>query len=363
MMHSSTRFTPMTTEPTQEMKPAMNREQQIRARMETDSPTRFMTAELLHDYKMPPPIRFIRRLSHSTLSTRMNHENNDKNDKNDNNDDNDDTESSIHTDSTVSVPNNSNARHREYIDAFISGGETIRQHNTTHHKYAEAFTSNGKTIQRHNTAHHNYAKAFTTSSGETIKRHNTPHHNYAEAFTSSGETIKRHNTTHRDHALLSRYRQDGVVAPWSPSGGINEEMDSLVRDWSRGDLGEHDIQIDRAEDLLQGVECETTQFAFDEIGAVLHDSLKLDMPVTTLPPRDEVKHVRALSCPPVLSALIAGESHRERGEEREICGLVAHSQQPSEKVDLAGNCGDRQEAGGPYDEEGEYCLVAKTCKL
>ena len=332
-MQSPTRFMPVTTEPTQEIKPAMSREQQIEARMGMRSltremklamsieqridarmgmcsPTRFMTAD--PSTKMPPPVRFIKRhlrpSNDSTSSTHIQH----------------DIDSVIEsTDSTPdSESKTSDAWQNEYAESFLSGRETMRLHNAIHHKYTAALLSGGETIR----------------------------------------IMRQHNTTHRDHALLPRNREHSVVAPWSPSGGINEEMDSLVRDWSRGDLGEHDVQIDRAENLLQGVECETTQFALDEVGAVLHDRLQLDMPVTTLPPRDEVEHVRALGCLPVLPALIAGESHRKCGKEREICGLVAHSQQPSEEVDLAGHCGNSQEAGGPYDEEGEYCLVAKSCK-
>ena len=329
-MQSPTRFMPVTIEPTQEMKPAMCREQQIEARtgmhsltremklamsreqqmesrMGMCSPTRFMITD--PSIEMPPPVRFIKRhLRSSNGSTYIQH----------------DRDSTIEpTIDPESTNVSSDAWQNEYAEAFLSGGETMRLHNAIHHKYTAALLCGGETTR----------------------------------------IMRQHNTTHRDHALLSRNRQHSVVAPWSPSGGINEEMDRLVRDWSRRDLGEHDVQIDRAENLLQGVECETTQFALDEVGAVLHDCLELDMPISTLPPRDEVKHVGALSCPPVLPALIAGESHRECREEWEICGLVTHSQQPSEEVDLAGHCGNSQEARGPYDEEGEYCLVAKTCKI
>ena len=186
-----------------------------------------------------------------------------------------------------------------------------------------------------------------------------PWQEYTEALLYGGETLSQSNTTHRDHALLSRYGKHGVVAPWSPSGWVDEEVDGLIRYWGRRQLSEHDIQIDRAEDLLQRVEGEPTQFALDEVGAILHDSLQLDVPVPALPPRDEVQHVGALSCLAVLPAGVAGEGDAQCGEEREVGGLVPHSEQAREEVDLACDCGDGQEAGGPHDEEGEYCLVGE----
>lgn len=169
-----------------------------------------------------------------------------------------------------------------------------------------------------------------------------------------GETL-----THRDHALLPRNREDGVVAPWSPRRGVDEEMDLLICDWGRGCLREHDIQVDRAEDLLEGVEGEPTQFALDEVGAVLHDRLQLDVPVPALPPRDEVQHVGTLCRPTVLPAGVAGESDGECGEEREVGGLVPHAEEAREEVDLGCDSGDGQQACRPHDEEGEYCLVGK----
>lgn len=177
---------------------------------------------------------------------------------------------------------------------------------------------------------------------------------------SAALLYKIKKSTHRDHALLSRNREDGVVAPWPPSRWVDEEMDLLIRNWGRRRLSEHDVQIDGAEDLLQGVEGEPTQFALDEVGAVLHDRLQLDVPVPALPPGDEVEHVGALRCLAVLPAGVAGEGDAERGEEREICGLVPHPEQSSEEVDLACDGGDGQEAGGPHDEEGEYCLVGEV---
>ena len=93
--------------------------------------------------------------------------------------------------------------------------------------------------------------------------------------------------------------------------------------------------------------------------AVLHDGFKLDVPVTALPAGDEVEHMRALGRLPVLSALGAGEGDAQGGEHGEVGGLVPHSQQPGEEIDLACDGGDGQEAGGAHDEQGEYCLVGE----
>lgn len=164
---------------------------------------------------------------------------------------------------------------------------------------------------------------------------------YKEAAQAGGETVRQGNT-HRYKPLLPGDGQDGVITPWSPGGGVDEEVDGLVRDWDRRRLREHDVQVDAPKDLLQGVEREPTQFAFDEIWAVLHDGLELHVSVPALPPGDQVEHVRALSCPPVLSAGCAGQSDAESGEEWEICGLVPHPEEPREEVDLAGHRGNSQ---------------------
>lgn len=166
--------------------------------------------------------------------------------------------------------------------------------------------------------------------------------------------------THRDQPLLPGHREHGVITPWTPGGGVDEEMDGLVRYWDRRRLREHDVQVHSAKDLLKGVESEPTQFAFDEVWAVLHDGLELEVPVPALPARDQVQHVRAFSCPPVLSAGGAGERDTECREEREVGGLVPHAQQPREEVDLTCDGGDCQQARGPHDEEGEYCLVGEV---
>lgn len=186
---------------------------------------------------------------------------------------------------------------------------------------------------------------------------------YEEALLHGGETIRQRNTgntTHRDEPLLPGDGENGVVAPWAPGSWVDEEVDSLIRYWDRRRLREHDVQVHSAKDLLQGVEGEPAQLALNEIRPVLHDRLELDVPVPALPTRNQVEHVRALSCPPVLSAGGACQSDGEGGEEREVGGLVPHAQEPREEVDLACDCGNGQEAGGAYYEEREYCFVGEV---
>lgn len=153
--------------------------------------------------------------------------------------------------------------------------------------------------------------------------------------------------TYRDHSLLPRHGQDGVVAPWSPGSGVDEEVNSLIRDGSRRLLSKHNVQIYRPKDLLQRVEREPTQLAFNQVRPILHDRLQLQVPVPTLPPRDEVEHVGALSSLPSLPAGIAGEGDAQCGEDWEICSLVSHSEQSGEEVDLARDCGNRKKARSP----------------
>jgi hypothetical protein len=185
-----------------------------------------------------------------------------------------------------------------------------------------------------------------------------PWQKYAEALLYGGETLSQRthhdlfsgaSPPHRDHALLSRHREDGVVAARSPGGGVNEEMDGLVRYRGWWDLGEHNVQVNGPEDLLQGVESEPTQFTLDEIGAVLHDGLELDVPVAALPPGDKVQHVGAPSRLPLLPTGVAGESHGKGGEEGEVRGLVPHPEKSREEVDLTGHSGYGQEACRPHD--------------
>ena len=173
-------------------------------------------------------------------------------------------------------------------------------------------------------------------------------------------TPDEESETHRDQPLLPGDGQDGVIAPWAPGRWVDEEVDGLVGHRGRRRLREHDVQVHAPEDLLQRVEGEPTQFAFDEVWTVLHDGLELKVPVPALPARHQVKHVGAFSCPPVLSTGGAGQSDGESGEEGEVGRLVPHPQQAREEVDLTCDSGDGQEACGPHYEEGEYCLVGEV---
>jgi hypothetical protein len=164
---------------------------------------------------------------------------------------------------------------------------------------------------------------------------------------------------YRDQALVPADGKDGVVAAGPARGRVDEEVHGLVHDGGGRGLGEHDVQIRTPEDLLQRVEREPTQFAFDEIWAVLHDGLEFEVAIAALPPRDEVQHVRAVGRLPVFSALGAREGDGERGEHGEVRGLVAHPEQAREEVDLAGDGGDGQQARVSDDEEREYCLVGE----
>ena len=164
----------------------------------------------------------------------------------------------------------------------------------------------------------------------------------------------------RYEALVSADGEDGVVGGWPPCGGVDEHVDRLVGDGEGRLLGEHDVQVDSLEDLLEGVERKTGELALDKVGAVLEDGLQFQMPVTALPTRDQMKHMGAFPRLPVFSALCAGQGDTQGGEHGEPSGLVAHPEQSSEEVDLACDCGDGQQTCSSNDEEGEYCLVGKA---
>jgi len=164
----------------------------------------------------------------------------------------------------------------------------------------------------------------------------------------------------RYEALVSADGEDSVVRGWSPCGGVDEHVDRLVGDGEGRLLGEHDVQVDSLEDLLEGVERKTGELALDKVRSVLHDCLELQMSTTVLPPGNQVQHVGAISRLPVFSALCAGQGDTQGGEHGEPSGLVAHPEQSSEEVDLACDCGDGQQTCSSNDEEGEYCLVGKA---
>ena len=165
---------------------------------------------------------------------------------------------------------------------------------------------------------------------------------------------------HRDEPLLPRNRKNGVVTSWPSCGRVNKHVDRLVDNGIRRPLRKHDVEVDGAEDLLQRVKCQPAELTFDEIWAILHDRLELQVPVAALPPGDKVQHVRALGGLAVLPAGGAGQGDGERREEGQVGGLVPHPQQSREEVDLGRHGRDGEQAGGAHDEEGEYCLVGKV---
>ena len=166
--------------------------------------------------------------------------------------------------------------------------------------------------------------------------------------------------TYRNKALLPGDGNDGIVTPRAASSRINEDVDSLVEVGWGGALTEHDVKVSSPEDLLQAVESQTRELGLNEVGPVLHDRLELDMPVPALPPGDQMQHVGALRSLPVLFALAAGQGDAQRGEHGLVGNPVPHPEEAGEEVDLTGDCGDGQEAGCPYDEEGEDGLVDKV---
>ncbi len=165
---------------------------------------------------------------------------------------------------------------------------------------------------------------------------------------------------HRDEPLLPGDGDDCVIAPWATRRRVDEEVDYVVDDPLRWGLGEHDVHIRRLEDLLEGVEGEATQFAFDEIWPILHDGFELDVAVPRLPPRDEVEHVGAVGRLPFLAALGAGQGHAEDAEEGQVGDLVPHAEQARVEVDLGREGRDGDERGVADDEERGHGLVEEA---
>jgi transcriptional antiterminator Rof (Rho-off) len=157
---------------------------------------------------------------------------------------------------------------------------------------------------------------------------------------------------------VARDTQHTVVALRTASSRVNEGVNGLVQDSLRRELIEHDLNMGSLEDLLIRVERETRQLALDQIRAVLHDRLQLDMPIRALPPGDQVEHVDALSRLAVLDTLPAsqkphnyyptnsgreqqqdtpaGQLHADARKKRQSRDLVTHSQETRVEVDLGG---------------------------
>ena len=161
----------------------------------------------------------------------------------------------------------------------------------------------------------------------------------------------RQRKAHREQPLLARHREHGVVAVRPTRGGVDEEVDVVVDGRYGRRLREHDVEVLPAEDLLQRVEGEAGQLALDEVGAVLHDGLELEVAVGALPAGDEVQHVDALGALADGLALGAGQLDAEEGEDGLMGDWVAHLHEPGVEVDLAEEGADAEEGGVADAEE------------
>lgn len=170
----------------------------------------------------------------------------------------------------------------------------------------------------------------------------------------------RKKRAHRNQSLLPSNGNDCVIAPWSTGGGVDEEVDHIICDPSRWRLGEHDVHIHGAKDLLERVEGEPTQFTFDEVWPVLHDGFELDVPVPRLPARNEVEHVGAVSRLAFFSALCAGEGDAEHAEKGQIGDFVPHAEEAGIKVDFGEEGRDGDEGGVSDDQKGGDSLVEES---
>ena len=181
-----------------------------------------------------------------------------------------------------------------------------------------------------------------------------------ERFVRKPRKSKPRHQSHRNQPLLSSDGEDGVIAPWPAGGGVDEEVDGVVGDPRRRLLGEHDVEVDGAEDLLERVEGQPAELALDEVGPVLHDGLELDVAIPGLPAWDEVEHVGAVGRLPVFAALCAGQGHAEDAKQWEVCDLVPHAEEARVEVNLRGEGRDGEEAGGPDDQERRDRLVEEA---
>lgn len=181
-----------------------------------------------------------------------------------------------------------------------------------------------------------------------------------ERYVRKPRKTKPRYQSHRNEPLLPPDGEDGVVAPWSTGGGVDEEVDGVVGDPLRGLLREHDVHVDGAEDLLERVEGQAAELALDEVGPVLHDGLELDVAVPGLPTWDEMEHVGAVGRLPFFAALCAGQGDAEDAKQREVCDLVPHAEEARVEVDLRGEGRDGEEAGGPHYQQGRDRLVEEA---
>lgn len=162
---------------------------------------------------------------------------------------------------------------------------------------------------------------------------------------------------YRDHAFLAGDRDHGVVAVRAARGGVDEEMDVVVGGRHRRGLRKHDFEMLSREHLLQRVEGQAGELTLDEVRAVLHDGLELDVAVGALPARDEVQHVDALGGLAAGLAGGAGELDAEEGEDGLVRDGIAHLHEAGVEVDLAEQGADGEEGGVAHAEEGRDRLL------
>jgi len=185
---------------------------------------------------------------------------------------------------------------------------------------------------------------------------------------------------YRYHSLLPGNGQDGVVRVGPTSCGVYENMHVVVEDRGRDGLLKHHLDVLGFKDLLQRVESEPRELGLDQVGPVLHDGFKLDVPVRALPPaqqnnvkkyrtnkhkrgraspRNQVQHVNTVCGAALGFTGGTGQLHAQKCEERLASQPVSHFHQAGVKVDLAGQGGNGQQSSVAHDEEGGYCLLPR----
>jgi len=81
--------------------------------------------------------------------------------------------------------------------------------------------------------------------------------------------------THRDDAALAHEADDGVVGARAARGRVDDDEDVLVLGELERARGEHGVDVDLAEDLLEAVEREARELGLDEVRAVLRKKIHL----------------------------------------------------------------------------------------
>lgn len=152
--------------------------------------------------------------------------------------------------------------------------------------------------------------------------------------------------SYRNQALEAGDRQDGVVALRSPRRGVDEDVQPFVDGRGGGALREHHVQVRRFKHLLTRVECEAGQLALDEVRAVLHDGLELDVPVGRLPP---VREGAAAHDSVEKEELAKTDERDAAGHASDAEAALAY---PSETDAAKGNSSDTDTVCGRSSEDG-----------